>query len=194
MLNLSRFTRFSWGKFWFRRFTPCKRFDISQLCCPVNKFSEYGESSKSCECVESVGANNNNQHIPHQVWYAIWSSVKHRWQTLLSPYSQNSGIWCVHVTSPAKLKISNILPDSCCLFLLSDIPSHGTLFWAFYSPRMIFHCQLSFLKEEKNILEVRFLFYSAKPFLFTLYTISVIHWHNTVYGLQRPFSQPFIMY
>ena len=32
MLNLSRFTRFSWGKIQFGRFAPCKRFDISQLC------------------------------------------------------------------------------------------------------------------------------------------------------------------
>ena len=31
MLNLSRFTRFSWGKIQFGRFARCKRFDISQL-------------------------------------------------------------------------------------------------------------------------------------------------------------------
>ena len=31
MLNLSRFTRLTWGKIWLGRFAPCKRFDISQL-------------------------------------------------------------------------------------------------------------------------------------------------------------------
>ena len=31
MLNLSWFTHVSWGKIWFGRFAPCKRFDILQL-------------------------------------------------------------------------------------------------------------------------------------------------------------------
>ena len=32
MLNLSRFTRFSWGKILKERFALCKEIDISQLC------------------------------------------------------------------------------------------------------------------------------------------------------------------
>ena len=32
MLNLSRFTHFSWGKIWIKRFALCKKYDISQLC------------------------------------------------------------------------------------------------------------------------------------------------------------------
>ena len=37
VLNLSRFTRFSWGKIWYGRFAPCKRFDISQLWLASNE-------------------------------------------------------------------------------------------------------------------------------------------------------------
>ena len=32
MLNLSQFTRLSWGKIWFERFDLCTNFDILQLC------------------------------------------------------------------------------------------------------------------------------------------------------------------
>ena len=40
---------------------------IQWILLSCQQFYEYGEFGKSCECVESVGANNNNQHIPHQV-------------------------------------------------------------------------------------------------------------------------------
>ena len=66
--------RFSWGKIWFGRFAPCKRFDILQLCSSRIMYRKMGDqwqthqvrapTGETHEPIQKHNAGNKSTHKP----------------------------------------------------------------------------------------------------------------------------------
>ena len=85
LLNLSRFTHFSWGKIWFRRFAPCKRFDISQLCGHLNIFVSkrcYERISEKIIGSTIFECSNILIYLSHSALGIFWANPEHMERTL----------------------------------------------------------------------------------------------------------------
>ena len=71
VLNLLWFTHFFGGKIWFERFSPCKEFDILQLCLLHYNLLSF------CRTLEQVETGTCLQHLDKRLEkYFIYKTLK----------------------------------------------------------------------------------------------------------------------